>query len=168
MSEDEVRPDPEEIFATCLRIKGEGNAFFEANKLPEASARYTEGVRLCTPGALKAHPPLAALAAVLLTNRAAVMLQLRQFVAAAGSAQQAETLDATNWKAAWRQGLALMAQKPRIERSEMAVEAFKRALANPNMPEEQKDDAREALYRAQARLRDGRDAVPLPESCVIC
>ena len=102
MSDDEAKPPatPTEAslatFAAVTDLKNEGNALFEANDFPAAVSKYTQAARLCTDAAVKAHPPLAALGSVVLTNRAATMLSLKQYVAAAGSAQQAEVLDPTS------------------------------------------------------------------------
>lgn len=149
-------------------LKDRGNELYQQGQLDEAITAYSEAAKLLPDADDDAiSPEVAKLACVVLCNRAAALLGAKKWVAAVASAQQAEEFDATNWKAPWRQGLALMGQQPRLEKSEMAVECFKRALALSSMPQSQRADAAKALAAAQSRLQNGKDATPLPENCSV-
>ena len=58
--------------------------------------------------------------AIVLCNRAAAYMGDNKPIPALADAQRAADCDPSNWKAHWRQGLALMMMKPRLERSEQA------------------------------------------------
>ena len=78
-------------------------------------------------------------------------------------------LDPSNWKAHWRTGLSLMMMGPRLERSEQAIAAFQRAQQNPSLPAGEKENVAKALAAAEYRLREGKDALDMPDmaNCVV-
>mmetsp|Transcript_9444 Transcript_9444/g.26153 ORF Transcript_9444/g.26153 Transcript_9444/m.26153 type:complete len:98 (+) Transcript_9444:1-294(+) len=94
---------------------------------------------------------------------------LRKAVAALADAQRAADLDPAYWKAHWRCGLALMMMGVRIERSEQAIAAFKRALSCDGLPPAERENVCKALEAAEHRLREGRDALDMPDlsECVV-
>jgi hypothetical protein len=89
----------------------------------------------------------------------------KKAIRALADAQRAAIFDPTNWKAQWRTGLSLMMLAPRIERSTQAIAAFERTQSL--CPEKEKANCAQALARAEYRLKEGKDAVDMPENCVI-
>ncbi|CAM9387032.1 unnamed protein product [Chrysoparadoxa australica] len=151
-------------------LEREGLAFMRSHQLSQAEEVFTRAAKRIPDfededGDCSAA--LAPLASSILCYRSEVYLALRKFVAALAAAQSAESIDQTCWKAPWQQGLALMGLEPRIERSQMAVQAFERCLASSTLPKEHIEQVKQAISCAKQRLEHGRDAVDLPDNCVI-
>lgn len=108
--------------------------------------------------------------AIVFANRAAAHMGLNKAVAALADAHRAADLDPSFWKAHWRAGLALMMMGVRLERSEQAIAAFKRVLACKEVPPSERLNVQKALSAAEYRLREGRDALDMPDmaQCVVC
>lgn len=74
-------------------------------------------------------------------------------------ATQAAEADPTNWKAYWRQGVALMSMGKKKFRTKSAIQAFEQCLASPTLPDSKRADAIQALKSAKALLQAQDDAV---------
>ena len=165
--------------AKLLEFKGKGNEFYKAKEYESAIKEYGEAAKLLprfpldddsddegpTAAEIMAglDPELLKQGAIVLCNRAASYMALNKPIPALADAQRAAACDPTNWKAHWRTGLSLMMMKPRLERSEKAIEAFERTLKCPTLPESEQQNAKEALNRAKYRLEQGKDALDMPD-----
>ncbi|CAM9565396.1 unnamed protein product, partial [Ectocarpus fasciculatus] len=74
-------------------------------------------------------------------------------------ATQSAQADPTNWKAYWRQGVALMSMGKKKFRTKSAIAAFESCLGAPSLPESKKRDVVEALTAAKRLLQAQDDAV---------
>jgi len=159
-------------------LKAQGNAHYTAREFEPAIAVYTRAAKFI-PLFDEDEPPPAVISVTLLSlrqqgaivyaNRAAAYMGLNKAVAALADAQRAMDLDGSYWKAHWRCGLALMMMGVRLERSEQAVAAFKRSLECEGLPPGERPNVQKALVAAEYRLREGRDALDMPDMahCVV-
>jgi len=169
-----------------LQAKAEGNEAYKAKEYEKAIAGYAKGVKLLPQlpedddsddeerqtmeaAVAACEPELLKQGAVVLCNRAAAYMGLSKPIPALADAQAASRYDKSNWKAHWRTGLALMMMKPRLERSEQAIEAFERVLnLGDVVPAADQQNAKEALNRARYRLEQGKDALDMPDMSGCC
>ncbi len=111
-----------------LAFKDEGNGHYKEKEFAAAIAAYSKGVKLLPyPEDSEDEAPMDGMdadllkqGAIVLCNRAAAYMGDNKPIPALADAQRAADCDPSNWKAHWRQGLALMMMKPRLERSEQA------------------------------------------------
>ena len=115
-----------------------------------------------------ADPALSAACAVVYLNRSLCLYKLKKFVASLMDAQAAAKYDPSNWKCHWRSGLALAHMAARLERSEQMVANFELCLASPTLPPGEHERVVKCLEGARHRLATGKDAVQMPEQCVVC
>lgn len=166
--------DPEAALKLLTAQKAVGNTHYSAREFELAVAAYSLAAEHL-PAAFfdEDEPPPAILSAALISlrqqgavvyaNRAAAQMGLNKAVAALADAQRACDLDPSYWKAHWRCGLALMMMGVRLERSEQAVAAFQRALRCEGLPPAERGNVQRALDAAEYRLREGRDALDMPD-----
>jgi tetratricopeptide (TPR) repeat protein len=161
-------------------LKAAGNTHYSAREFDLAVAAYSRAAQHL-PAAFfdEDEPPPAILSATLISlrqqgavvyaNRAAAQMGLNKAVAALADAQRACDLDPSYWKAHWRCGLSLMMMGVRLERSEQAIAAFQRALRCDGLPPAERGNVQRALEAAEYRLREGRDALDMPDmsSCTV-
>lgn len=94
---------------------------------------------------------------VILCNRSAAYLGLKRYVPACHDAIQAANANPSNWKAHWRQGVALMSMAQRPFRSKQAIAAFESCLQCNTLPQEKQREVSEELQKAKRRL-EAQDA----------
>lgn len=68
-------------------------------------------------------------------------------------------IDANNWKAHWRQGVALLAMVKKKFRTQQAIEAFERCLRCSSLPPSKADEVKTELRRARTRLAQQEEEV---------
>ena len=101
--------------------------------------------------------------ATLFANRSAVFLSLKKYISALYDAQQSAKIDPKNWKAYWRQGVALLGMTEKRFRSKQAIEAFQKCLECDNLPDEKKSEVMSKMRLARSKL-DKQDAeTPMPD-----
>lgn len=100
---------------------------------------------------------------ILLLNRSAAFLGIKKYVSALSDANQAATLDPSNWKAYWRKGLALMAMSQRLFRTKMAVTAFQECLKCESLPDSKVKEVEGELRKAMTRLEKQEEDAPAPD-----
>ena len=88
-------------------LKTEGNAFFANKNYSEALQRYTAAINLLKHANAPKNP-------LLLLNRSATFIALKRYVPANYDAAQAAEIEPTNWKAHWRQGVALSSMTKKV------------------------------------------------------
>jgi tetratricopeptide (TPR) repeat protein len=137
----------------ALALKGEGNEAFAASNFDEAAAKYTQALNALKGAGL---PP----DVLILLNRSASYLGLKRYVPALNDANIAAELDASNWKAHWRKGVALMAMSKRLFRSKQAVQAFEACLVCGTLPDAKVAEVQGELRKAQARLEQQEAETP--------
>jgi tetratricopeptide (TPR) repeat protein len=136
--------------------KAVADAAFGAKDFEGAAAAYTQAINdLKEVGLPKSS--------VLLANRSASYLALKRYVPACHDAMQSAEADPTNWKAHWRQGVAIMAMSQRKFRSKQAIDAFTKCRDCSSLPENKKSEVANGLAMAQARLKAQDDATPMPD-----
>jgi tetratricopeptide (TPR) repeat protein len=126
-------------------LKGEGNDAFSSGNLDLAVEKYTEALNALKKVGLPKDP-------IILLNRSASYLGLKRYVPALNDANQAAEIDATNWKAHWRKGVALMSMSKRIFRTKQAIAAFESCLSCGTLPENKKAEAESELQKARQRF----------------
>ena len=97
---------------------------------------------------------------ILLLNRSASYLGIKKYVSALSDANQAASLDPTNWKAHWRKGVALMAMSQRLFRTKMAVAAFQDCLKCKTLPANKVKEVEAELGKALKRLEKQEEDAP--------
>jgi hypothetical protein len=103
--------------ADVIKAKEEGGQHFKDQNFEEALACYTTCVNTLKKAGLPRDP-------VILANRSATYLALKRYVPACHDAMQSAEVDPTNWKAHWRQGVAIMAMQAKKFRSKQAIEVL--------------------------------------------
>lgn len=88
----------------------------------------------------------------ILCNRSATYLGLKRYVPACHDAIQAAEVNPDNWKAHWRQGLALMSMGKKKFRSKQAIAAFEKCGNCSTLPENKREDVRKEYMKARALL----------------
>lgn len=152
--------DPEAARAAALALKDEGNKLYADGDYEGAAAKYGEGLKL-----LKAATGSGD--TVLYCNRAAAFIALKRYVPACRDAMLGAEEDPTNWKAFYRQGLALMAMTPKRFRTEQAIKAFEHCLEMESLPESSKGRVKAELKKARARSAQQEAETPMPEACSV-
>ena len=111
---------------TALASKEEGNSFFKqgAEGWDDAVKHYTTGINSLKGAGLDMDPVMA----TMLLNRSATYLALKRYVPALYDANIAGEIDSDNWKAFWRQGVALMSMTKKSFRCKQAMEAFNKCM----------------------------------------
>lgn len=159
----QIEMDPEaQRVATeeAQALKTAGNAAFGKQDFAEALVHYSAAVKLLK----DTHCPRDAL---ILLNRSATYLALKRFVPALHDATQAAQVDATNWKAHWRAGVALLSMTKKKFRTQQAVEALERCAACATLPADKKDEVNRELRRAK-QLLEQQDAETPPADLSNC
>ena len=134
-------------------LKAKGNEAFAASQFDDAAAKYTQALNSLKAAGL----PMDTL---ILLNRSASYLGLKRYVPALNDANIAAELDATNWKAHWRKGVALMAMSQRLFRSKQAVQAFEACLACGTLPDNKVAEVQGELRKARARAEQQEAETP--------
>jgi len=101
--------------ADVIKAKENGGQHFKDQNFEEALACYTTCVNTLKKAGLPRDP-------VILANRSATYLALKRYVPACHDAMQSAEVDPTNWKAHWRQGVAIMAMQAKKFRTKQAIE----------------------------------------------
>ena len=117
-----VPVDPEAVkVATeeAAAMKATGNTAFGAGNYEEALESYTAAVNALKVVRADRDP-------LILLNRSATYLALKRYVPALYDANQAADVDPTNWKAHWRQGVALGGMARKSFRAKQAIAAFEK------------------------------------------
>lgn len=94
-----------------------------------------------------------------LANRAATYLSLKRYVPACHDAIESAKADPDNWKAHWRQGVALMAMARKKFRTTQAIEAFERCAKCTSLPENKRSEVSHELAKARQRFADQEEEV---------
>ena len=97
---------------------------------------------------------------VLYANRSAVFLALRRYVPACHDAIQAGQADPTNWKAYWRQAMALKNMAKKKFRTKQAIDALEACLGCEKLPEEKRPEVMHMLAQTKAFLQKQDDETP--------
>ena len=100
---------------------------------------------------------------VLFANRAAVYLSLKRYVPACHDAIQAGKADPTNWKAYWRQAMALKNMAKKKFRTKQAIEALEACLGCEKLPEEKRPEVMQMLAQTRAFLQKQDDETPMAD-----
>jgi len=145
---DEMTP---EIQAEVDKFKNEGNGFFKAQQYKEASQAYGKAMKLLD----KCGNP----DVKIISNRAASMLAMDKFVAAAFDGQRCMEVDPDWWKGYWYRGQALMKMlkgKPpstsMAERCEQAKIAFQDCLKTTTLPDAKRPQVEMELQNSKNTL----------------
>ena len=145
-----------EVNEKVMKFKTEGDDAFRAQNFEDARIAYTECITLLKKNKMKPNPTI-------LANRAAVFLSLKRYVPAMHDATQSANADPTNWKAYWRQGIALMAMAQRKFRTKQAIEAFEACLKCESLPENKKSEVMQKYQSARNRLESQDAETPMPD-----
>ena len=162
--ENEVREEvSEEAKAEAVQgsvlAKEEGNDKFKEGNYEEAVAAYTNGVNLLKGAALKKDISMS----VILLNRAATYLAMKRYVPALYDANIAGEIDPDNWKAFWRQGVALMSMTKKSFRCKQALEAFNKCMGCSTLPEAKKGEIAQYVRKAKSTLEEIDANTPMPD-----
>lgn len=141
-------------------LKVLGNASFGKQEFADALVHYSAAIKLLK----DAHCPRDPL---ILLNRSAAYLALKRYVPALYDATQAGEADPSNWKAPWRQGMALMSMTKKKFRTQQAINAFEVCLKSPTLPADKKDEVVKELNRAKS-LWEKQDAETPPADLSNC
>lgn len=145
-----------DIRANCANLKAEGNAFFSDKDYNSALGKYTEIIKLLKEANL---PP----DDIILCNRSATYLALKRYVPASFDAQQAAKTNPDNWKAHWRNGIAILHMAKKKFRSKQAMVAFEGCLRCSTLPDHKRQEITQELERAKARLEQQDAETPMPD-----
>ena len=146
----------EQAKTEATELKTIGNEAFGKGDYDAALEHYTKAVNVLK--SAKCKPD-----AVILLNRSATYLALKRYVPALYDANQAEQLDPTNWKATWRQGMALGGMTRKSFRAKQAIVAFDKCLASPTLPANKKAEVQSAADKARAVMKAIDEATPMPD-----
>lgn len=146
----------EEVEQKVAKFKSEGDAAFRAQNYDDARIAYTECINLLKQ--FKMAPN-----ATLFANRSAVFLSLKKYISALYDAQQSSKIDPKNWKAYWRQGVALLGMTEKRFRSKQAIEAFQKCLECENLPDEKKSEVMSKIRFATTKLEKQDAETPMPD-----
>ena len=159
-SDDDAGPlDPEQLemaTAEALAQKDVGNEAFKSGDYDGALEAYTAAVNVLKAAHCKQDP-------LILLNRSATYLALKRYVPALYDANQAGEIDPNNWKAHWRQGLALGGMARKSFRAKQAVAAFTKCAVCETLPESKKAEVNAALQKARQVMQAIDDATPMPD-----
>ena len=139
--------------------KDEGNVLFKEGAFDEALKKYTAGVNALKTTGLGKDP----LMATVLLNRAATFLALKRYVPALYDANIAGEIDSDNWKAFWRQGVALMSMTKKSFRCKQAMEAFNKCLGCSTLPPNKKQEVIDYIMKAKSVLEQIDAETPMPD-----
>jgi hypothetical protein len=89
---------------------------------------------------------------VILTNRSASHMALKQYIAASHDAIQAAKVNPNNWKAHWRHAISLLEMVPKRFRTKQAIEALEACAKCSTLPAEKVREVQEKLQYANVRL----------------
>ena len=140
--------------------KALGNTAFGAKNFDEALTHYSRAIKLLKEARCPRDP-------LILLNRSATYLALKRYVPAHYDASQAAEVDGDNWKAHWRQGVALMSMTKKKFRTSQAIGAFEACLKCSTLPADKRDEISKELSKAKARLEQ-QDAETPPADLSNC
>jgi tetratricopeptide (TPR) repeat protein len=140
-------------------LKEDGNNKFKEGDYEEALKSYTEGVNALKSAGFKKEMEMS----VILLNRSAAYLALKRYVPALYDANVAGEIDTDNWKAFWRQGVALMSMAKKSFRCKQALEAFNKCMGCSNLPEAKKKDIADYVRKAKRTLEEIDENTPMPD-----
>ena len=154
----------DEAIAASGLAKEEGNEKFKEWDYEEAVKSYSNGVNLLKEAALKRDITMS----VILLNRSACYLAMKRYVPALYDANIAGEIDPDNWKAFWRQGVALMSMTKKSFRCKQALEAFNKCMGCSTLPENKKKDIADYVRKAKNTLEEIDANPPMPDmsNCV--
>ena len=144
----------------AVSLKGLGNTAFGAKDYDEALKHYSAAVKLLKDTRCPRD-------ALILLNRSATFLALKRFVPALYDATQAAEVDPDNWKAHWRQGVALLSMTKKKFRTQQAVEAFEACSKCDSLPENKKAEVSAELRKARNRFEQ-QEAEVCPTISLFC
>ena len=137
-------------------LKSLGNDSFGQQDYESALKYYTEAINLLKKSSCPKN-------SVILLNRSATYLALKRYVPANFDAAQAAEIEPTNWKAHWRQGVALCAMTKKAFRCKQAIEAFEKCLNCGTLPKNKVAETEAALAKARHLLEQIEANTPLPD-----
>jgi tetratricopeptide (TPR) repeat protein len=144
----------------AVSLKGLGNTAFGEKDYDEALKHYSAAVKLLKDTRCPRD-------ALILLNRSATFLALKRFVPALYDATQAAEVDPDNWKAHWRQGVALLSMTKKKFRTQQAKAAFEACLKCSTLPADKRDEVTRELSKANA-LWEKQDAETPPADLSNC
>jgi hypothetical protein len=95
----------------------------------------------------------------ILTNRSATYLALKRYVPACHDAIQAAEVNPDNWKAHWRQGVALMGMGKKKFRTKQAMQAFEKCGRCTSLPASKRSEVEREYMKAKHLLEEQDAAV---------
>ncbi len=140
-----LRSGLEEHKAKIVSLKNEADNHFRSKSYEDAVNAYGACLKLAESSGLPVD-------AVILLNRSAAYLALKKYASACRDVTRSAKIDATNWKAHWRRGVALMAMPQRQFRTKYAIEAFEECMRCENLPLDKRSDVEKQCADAQSRL----------------
>eukprot|EP00929_Paragymnodinium_shiwhaense_P054511 TRINITY_DN27327_c0_g1_i1.p1 TRINITY_DN27327_c0_g1~~TRINITY_DN27327_c0_g1_i1.p1 ORF type:complete len:541 (+),score=218.13 TRINITY_DN27327_c0_g1_i1:75-1697(+) len=156
----------EEKVALAEAAKEVGNTALKAGELPDALARYGEGITAVEPylgksaedvGGEDIHKRIAAIALALRLNAAMACVKLSDWSLAIEHADKALDRDADNCKALYRRGLSCL-QLGQLSNSVSRIEQARADLTRVAQLEPGNRDAREHLLTAKEKVKELRAA----------
>ena len=137
-------------------FKSVGNEAFKVQDYESALKAYTEAINALKRSNCPKDP-------ILFLNRSATYLALKRYIPANYDAAQAASLDPTNWKAHWRQGVALISMTKKSFRCKQAIEAFEKCLSCGTLPADKVAETKQAISKSQQLLADIEANTPMPD-----
>jgi len=141
---------------TAAVSKAAGDDAFRSKDFDTALASYSEAINALKRAGLTPD-------SVILANRSATYLALKRYVPACHDAIQASNVDPTNWKAYWRQAVALQGMAKKKFRTRQAIEALEKCLGCDTLTADKRPEVESMLQRAQAFLQKQDDETPMAD-----
>jgi tetratricopeptide (TPR) repeat protein len=151
-SEEEIAAAKE----SSLTNKAAGDDAFRAKNFDEALASYTGAINALKSAGLPSD-------SVILANRSATYLALKRFIPACHDAIQSSNADPTNWKAYWRQAVALQGMAKKKFRTRQAIEALEKCLTCDTLTADKRPEVEAMLEKARAFLQKQDDETPMAD-----
>ena len=100
---------------------------------------------------------------IIYANRSATYLALQRYVPACHDAILSSRSDPNNWKADWRQAVALNGMSKKKFRTKQAIEALEKCLSCSTLPEDKKPEVSSLLVKTKQFLQKQDDETPMAD-----